>query len=111
VFVDNAADFRLFTREPDLSLLIEDADPLDTAFLSHVANGLVQSLSVVAQHLIASAAHDQIADPLRARQNEFFGILPPEPVLQKRKHREDGGGAQDETHGQLRGYAKFEGRS
>src|SRR5271157_5310624 len=90
LLVDDVADFREIGGVADPALLVEDAYLDHAGFIGHGLYRVVESLAIVAQHVIRGAVIDDIADPLGAGQSGRFKVLAMQLDIQISQQAEDG---------------------
>src|ERR1700678_2189360 len=88
-FVEDMADFRRISRVAYRPLSIKNADLDHARFVGDGLNRVVESLAIVAQHVIRGAALDYIADSLGAGQRGCFQMLAMQSDIQISEQREN----------------------
>src|SRR5580704_2216949 len=73
--VENVANFGRVGRVADPPLLIKDSYLDHAGLVRHGLDRVVESLAIVAQHVVRRAAPDYIADSFRAGQRGGFQML------------------------------------
>ena len=86
--IEDVADFRGIGRVADPPLLVEDADFYHAGLVGDGLDGVVESLAIVAQHVVRGAAIDHIAHPLGAGQRALLQVLPMQPDNEKTQQTE-----------------------
>src|ERR1700685_2452963 len=71
-FVEDMADFRPVSRVADRPLSIKNAELDHARFVGDGLNRVVESLAIVAQHVVSRAAFDYVADALGTGQRGCF---------------------------------------
>src|SRR5208282_470844 len=89
LLVEDVADFRRIGGVADPSLLVKDADLDHAGLIRDGFDGVVETFSIVSQHVISCAAADDIADPLGACQGGGFQILAMQSDIQVSEESED----------------------
>ncbi len=87
--VENVADFRWIGGVADPPLLVKDAHLDHAGLVRHGLDRVVESLAIVAQHVVGGAALDYIADPLGAGQRGCFQVLAMQSDIQVSEKGED----------------------
>ena len=100
--VENVADFLGIGGVADPPLLVKDAHLDHAGLVGHGLNGVVESLAIVAQHVVGGAALDHVADPLGAGQGGGFQMLAMQSDIQVSEKSEDDDHDRQQRTDQLR---------
>src|ERR1700745_1508650 len=73
--VDDVAEFSWLLLIADPPLLVEDADPYHPRLIRHGRHGVIHASTIVPQHVVGSAALDDIADKLGAGEGCRLEVL------------------------------------
>ena len=95
--VEDVADFGWISGVADPPLLVKDAHLDHAGLVLHGVNRVVESLAIVAQHVVGGAVLDYVADPLRADQGGGLQVLAMQSDIQVSEKGED-----DDHHRQER---------
>jgi hypothetical protein len=83
-------EFGRISRVGDPAFFVEDANLGHAGLIRESADGAVQTLAVVAQHVVRRTACDDIADPLRTQQRRLLQMLPVQADVEVTQQRKDG---------------------
>ena len=93
-------------RNRDPSVLVEQADTADAALAAEFLDDVEQRVAVVAQHLVARAAQDDVGDARGRLLHHAARIAPLDAQVDPPEQREKGRGAGDDAHRQLDGQTE-----
>ena len=82
VLVDSATDLAHIAGVADPALLIEHPHAHHARFIGHRAHHLVERLAIVAQHVVAGTALDDVTDALGRGESSCLEVLPMKPNVE-----------------------------
>ncbi|PYP82089.1 MAG: hypothetical protein DMF61_27415 [Blastocatellia bacterium AA13] len=82
VLVDSATDLAHIAGVADPALLIEHPHAHHARFIGHRAHHLVERLAIVAQHVVAGTALDDVTDALGRSESSGLEVLPMKPNVE-----------------------------